>query len=280
MLQNSKALLLSLGNNGNDCSLAILLSIIPLVLITKAGVLGNTAAYHINHQCSLLYNECHENKQHTKRQDLVLELRAYLKHNFSVTSLAGCGTITLPSEPGSHDIEVHTWKPVACSSIGETRCRMYDFYLGMALTEIQPLDPVPTSDSEHEMVKDVDTRLFSKGGLLTDGSGSIHVRVSVMKNYCKDEKVDTDFCSAAEESRPRHRVKMRETVDEVLSRVRRNKRGRMSRLYNNSSDKLKHDSGASPSEETKSNSPPMSDIVSDRTKEVLTRVRSRKKNGS
>ena len=228
-----KGLLLLIGQNGRDFSRTILLSIVPLALIIQATVLGDTGLYHLNHQFSLLFNRCQDDdQQHTQSQHMVLELRAYFKHNFGVLSLAGCGSLNLPSEPGTYDFKVPTWKPVACSTISERKCRMYDFYLGSCLSEIGPLDPVPTSEGESELMKEGDGKLFSKGGLMTDGSGSITVRVNVMRNYFKDNDNHTAMHS---EETHQHRVKMRETVDEVLSRVRRNKRGRMARLYNSSS---------------------------------------------
>jgi hypothetical protein len=215
---------------------SVLLSIVPLALMTSAKVFSDTAVYNVNHQFALLYNECHDKNENDA--PLILELYAYFRHNFGLTSLAGCGTITLPTEPGNYDLCVPTWKPIACSGIGETRCRMQDFFLGSCLSEISPLDPVPTSDSESEMVKDVNVRLFSKGGLVTDGSGTINVQlhISRLMTRCGDSifrKRHAEMNPTIDEYQ-QHRVKMRETVDEVLSRVRRNKRGRMSRINHSS----------------------------------------------
>ena len=298
----SKVVLLSFGNNEGDASLTILMLIVPLALIVKAGVVGDSSLYHLNHQFSLLYNDPQEDTQLNIPDDddyespmflykeppahLVLELRVYFKHNFGVVSLAGCGSVTLPSESGTHDIEVPTWKPIACSSMGETRCRMHAYYLGSCLSEVGPLDSMPSSESEADMMNDPELSLFSKGGLLTDSSGSINVRVNVMSNYFNNKSNKNDAQSSREES-TLHMVKMRETVDEVLSRVRKNKRGRMARVYNSAeastgiesvtiADKWIHSDSAvqQSTEETKENV--INNKVSGRAAEALARLRSRK----
>ena len=96
---------------------------------------------------------------------------------------------------------------------------MHSYYLGACLSEVLPSEP-PSED-------DLANRLLSKAGLITDGSGTIHLRVNVMKNYFNGaySKGISD-----EQESSQHRMKVQETVDEVLSRVRRNKRVRMSRV--------------------------------------------------
>ena len=81
-------------------------------------------------------------------------------------------------------------------------------------------------------------------------------------------------------------VKMRETVDEVLSRVRKNKRGRMARVYTSAeastgkenatiADKWRHSASAVQfTEETEEQV--INNKVSDRAAEALARLRSRK----
>ena len=281
-----------------DFSRIIVLATVPLGLFFQSVAFGEGSNYHINHQFSLLYNGCqkdqptHANRcganvesKHKIRRDLVLELHAYCKHNFGVASLAGCGTVTLPTERGNYDIDVPTWKPVACSTIGERRCRMYDYYLGKCLDEILPSDPVPISELENEWVKGTEIRLFSKAGLITDGSGFIRLRVNVMENYYKNEG-QFDLHSTPEELESlQQRVRMQETVDEVLMRVRRNKRQRMARDHE-SSDPISENCGTNAdrrslrgnpsSEEEKSNNIDKRKDL-DRTVEVLERVRSRQK---
>lgn len=213
--------------------LSVLLSIVPLALITPAKVFSNSV-YHFNHQFTLLYNTHGDQLTQDDAGPLLLELRAYFEHNFGLTSLAGFGTVTIPTEPGTYEVFVPTWKPISCPGIGKTRGRMHDYYLGgSCLSEIDPHDPIPTSNNEGELIKDTNVILFSRGGLFTDSSGTIHVRIHVSKvlrfrgdsisnSHCHPEM----FHAIPMEESKQHRVKMRETVDEVLSRVRRNKRGR------------------------------------------------------
>lgn len=205
----------------------VLLSIIPLALITSAKVFSDSV-YHFNHQFTFLYDT------QGAAGPLLLELRAYFKHNFGLTSLAGFGSVTIPTEPGTYEVFVPTWKPIACPGISQTRGRMHDYYLGgSCLSVIDSHDPIPTSGNENDLIKDANVSLFSKGGLVTDSSGTIHVRIHVARllrfrgdsafnSYRHPEMIQAN---PIEESK-QHRVKMRETVDEVLSRVRRNKRGR------------------------------------------------------
>ena len=102
---------------------------------------------------------------------------------------------------------------------------MQSYYLGtcLSVSETLPSEPAllpPSEDGE------LATRRLSKAGQITDGSGIIHLRVNVMKNYFNSAYSNT----SDELESPQHRVKVQETVDEVLSRVRRNKRVRMSRM--------------------------------------------------
>lgn len=298
-LPQRKFLLLSMGDSGSAFSDTLLLSTVPLALVVKATVLGNAAHYHFNHHFSLLYSLGQEKEEEgrqggspTTKEDearrtipppsanLVLELHAYFKHNYGITSLAGCGTMVLPSEPGTHDLELSAWKPIACHGHSETRCRMHAFYLGSCLSDIGPLDEVPTSESEGDVVSHASIGLFSKGGLVSDGSGSILVSVSVAKNYFIRSKAQAETPSEREGA-VQHQAKVRETVDEVLSRVRRNKRGRMARVYTSSSAESTRVKGVDPAkwdhsgfEEAKRCD--FTDRVSSRTAEVLERVRSRK----
>jgi hypothetical protein len=163
----------------------------------------------------------------------MMEMHAYFHHNFGMISLAGSAIVALPSEPGTYDINVPTFKPIACSGMNEKKCRMQSYYLGTSCpsSEVrptsEPADPtiVLSNDDEDGLTS---TRLLSKAGLITDGSGTIHLRVNVMKNYFNGAYNISDELDSSSQ----HRVKLQETVDEVLSRVRRNKRVRMSRaLY-------------------------------------------------
>ena len=158
----------------------------------------------------------------------MLEMNAYFHHNFGLISLAGSAVVPLPLEAGTYDINVPTLKPIACSGLNERKCRMQSYYLGTCLSEVQASSELPsTASSTTEDGADMATRLLSKAGLITDGSGTIHIRVSVMKNYFNgayskgiSEELETS----------QHRMKVQETVDEVMARIRRNKRIRNSRV--------------------------------------------------
>jgi len=211
-------LMLWYGDYGHDYSLALLFTVVPLGLIINAAISGSDASlYHINHQFLLLFN----NSSDTDKQpnQLVLELKVFFQNNFGFESLAGCGTVNIPTEAGTYDLQVPTWKPIACPGVGETEGRMYDYFLGSSC-EVGPQDPMPT---ELELSKDTDIRLLSKAGLHTKSTGSVRLKINIMPNFFKDkikaEVVDNHH----------HRVKMRETVDEVLTRVRLNKIERVRR---------------------------------------------------
>ena len=181
--------------------------------------------HHVNHQFSLLFRKSSNNDHpaNISHQNAMMEMHAYFHHNFGMISLAGSAVVPLPSEPGTYDINVPTFKPIACSGMNESRCRMQSYYLGTCLSEILSSEPAPTPSNEDG---ELATRRLSKAGQITDGSGIIHLRVNVMKNYFNSAYSNT----SDELESSQHRVKVQETVDEVLSRVRRNKRVRMSRM--------------------------------------------------
>ena len=175
---------------------------------------------HVNHQFSLLYSKSRQINDDKvtiieSPQTIKMEIHAYFHHNFDLISLAGSALIDLPSEPGTYDIEVQTIKPIACAGMNERRCRLHSYFLGSSLDRVSAI--IQPNDRE---------------GLITDGSGTIRIRVNVTKNHFKNGAYygynNTDYYD--EFVSPNHRAKMQETVDEVLSRVRRNKRLRMSRM--------------------------------------------------
>ena len=94
---------------------------------------------------------------------------------------------------------------------------MQSYYLGTCMSDVRPCEPSPTT-----------RRILSKAGLITEGSGSITLRVNVMKNYFNGA-YNNNNSSDEQAYSSQHRTTVQETVDEVLSRVRRNKRIRMSR---------------------------------------------------
>lgn len=231
--------ILNFSGIGNYTSPAILFSIIPVGLVVQFITFGRVKVHHVNHQFSLLYRKSRQisssNVDHLANepppQNAKMEVHAYFRHNFGLTSSAGSAIIALPSEPGTYDISVLTFKPLACSGMNERKCRMHSYYLGTCLSETKTSHPFPAKLSNEDIIMDTGTNntrlLFSKAGLITDGSGMIRIRVNVMPNYFNDSWNEDEV--NAKES-----VKLRETVDEVLSRVRRNKRIRMSRMMTSS----------------------------------------------
>ena len=160
-------------------------------------------------------------------QTAMLEMNAYFHHNFGLISLAGSAVVPLPLEAGTYDINVPALKPIACSGLNERICRKQSYYLGTCLSEVESSSELPPTASSTEDGADIATRLLSKAGLITDGSGTIHLRVSVMKNYFNGAHSKG---IPEEQESSQHRMKVKETVDEVIARVRRNKRIRNSRV--------------------------------------------------
>ena len=113
--------MLLLDNIGGDLLQSVLLAIVPLASISASNGIDDATGWHINHQFTVLYgrdrrdqNESVKKGDDIRRnsnssQNLVLELRAYLRQNFGLTSMAGCGTVSLPTDPGTYDILVKTW---------------------------------------------------------------------------------------------------------------------------------------------------------------------------
>jgi hypothetical protein len=256
--------MLSFGGIEWDLSQKVVLSVLPLILMLKQ--VTPNELYHFNHQFTTMFNS----KSNGKHGRIVLELSAVQLHNFGVTSLAGCGTVNIPTKPGLYDLEIETWKPIACSSVGETRSRMHDYYLGCCLDEIGPLESAPTAANEQDWLKKANTGFFSKHDLHTNGSGTIKLRVNVTENYFR-RNIDAN-CTLDESESEIQRGLIRETVDEVLNRVRRNKRGRMAgvRMWEVTAEDTKNISLRKEKDDTVRAS------VSSRAAEVLERVRSRR----
>ncbi len=205
---------------------AVLLSIVPFGLLCQFIQFGRVKMHHINHQFSLLFRNSSDKEGRSStisHPAALIEMHAYFHHNFGLISLAGSTVAPLPFEPGTYDIHVPTFKPIACSGMNERKCRMQSYYLGTCLNDEGRPGPTPSNEEDGEIA----TRL-SKAGLITDGSGTIHLRVNIMKNYFNGAYSKDRTSDELEES-CQHRMKVQETVDEVLSRVRRNKRVRVSR---------------------------------------------------
>ncbi|KAL7521859.1 hypothetical protein ACHAWX_006547 [Stephanocyclus meneghinianus] len=256
--------MLSFGGIECDLSQTVVLSILPLILMLKQ--VTPNELYSFNHQFTTMFNS----KNIRKHGRLVLELSAIQLHNFGVTSFAGYGTVNLPTKPGAYDLKIETWKPTACSSVGEARSRMHDYYLGSCLDEIGPLESAPTAANEQHWLKKASMELFSKHDLHTNGSGTIKLRVNVTENYFRRNLIAN--CTPDESESELQRGLIRETVDEVLKRVRRNKRGRMAGvgMWVVSAEVTKN---LSPRREKDAT---VQANVSRRAAEVLERVRSRR----
>lgn len=192
--------------------------IAPLALVFRQ---GSYKPYHLNHQFTTMFND--ENSAR-----LVLELNAVLYYN-DMEYRMGCAAVDIPIADGNQELEISTWIPVARSSLGD-RSRLHYFYLGASLNGIGPADPAQTASKEQDLAKMFNTSLLSKHDLSCEKSGIIRVRVSIAKNrFRRNEKTLDDLVPMRSQSR---RVFLRETADEVLSRVRKNKRLRMASLYN------------------------------------------------
>eukprot|EP00569_Conticribra_weissflogii_P009258 CAMPEP_0171371884 /NCGR_PEP_ID=MMETSP0879-20121228/8925_1 /TAXON_ID=67004 /ORGANISM="Thalassiosira weissflogii, Strain CCMP1336" /LENGTH=601 /DNA_ID=CAMNT_0011880549 /DNA_START=281 /DNA_END=2086 /DNA_ORIENTATION=+ len=220
----------TIGDAEGTFSQYLLVATIPLWFIAKFILLGDGLLFHFNHMIPIKYNLNGTERSCGMEQSLVLELNVYYKQNFGITSLGGYGTIALPLQTGESDFIVPTYVPVSTSQTNETICQMHRYYLGTCLDEVRPFEPVPICNAHAGLARRSKIKMFSRGGLATDTSGIIRVRVSVMKNYFEKICKDNPNATIGEMSFE-NRVRRRETVDEVLARVRKNKRERMTRLH-------------------------------------------------
>ena len=207
--------------------------ITPLALMASSRGFSNIIVHYSNHQFNILYND-ETGKIVDTPPPLFLELWGYFKHNnFGLISLTGCGTIALPTDPGNYDVCAPTWKSIACRPIGVTRFRLHDFFLG-SCGEMNPMDPVLTSCSEAEMVKDVKWDYSATEVYWRMGVGQRMCRYLCIEKFLLPvdmmSRCHAGINLTVEESK-QHWVQMRENIDEVISQVRWNRRGRMSRGY-------------------------------------------------
>ena len=207
----------------NDFSRVTIPSIGPLILMLNHATVGNNGFYHFNHQISFMFDSNHHDIP--RHEQVVLELNAILLHNCGA-SFAGCAHVNIPSKTGIHDIELVTCRPIALSTTGTARGKMYDFYLGSSLDEITAIDTVLPSSVEHDSV--TNSRLLSKHDIHTTGSGTIRVSVNITNNHFTQEGKKLEWNSMHDGfNSQKQRVFISETVDEILKRVRYNKRLRM-----------------------------------------------------
>lgn len=220
----------TIGDAEGTFSQYLLVATIFLCLSAEFILMGEGLIFHFNQIIPIRYNLNETEGKCGMDKSLILELNVYYKQNFGITSLGGYGTIALPLQTGEFDFIVPTYVPVATSQTNETICQMHRYYLGTCLDEVRPFEPVPICNAHAGLEWGSKIKMFSRGGLATDTSGIIRVRISVMKNYFEKICKDNQNASIGEISFE-NRVRLRETVDEVLARVRKNKRERMARLH-------------------------------------------------
>ena len=184
----------------------------------------------------MLFN-ADDNTQHPKCEKFVLELSVLILCSFGVRAVAGCAAVKIPTEPASYDLEVLTWKPIALSSSGTTLSKMHHYYLGTT-PGVGADDPLPSSN-EQDWTKGTGVKLLSKHDLHTEAAGTIRIRVNVTKNeFIGHDDKPNENCTDDYQSQMQ-RSFVRETAEEILKRVRRNKRQRMAAVMTEIAPRLK-----------------------------------------
>ena len=158
---------------------------------------------------------------------LDMKIQVYAKRSDLIVSLLGQTSILIPTTIDNQRIEVQTYRPIIFNGISETMYRLKEHHLGSTMKEIQ-----------HSLSK------FSPkdNTVVTEPSGTLVLRVQSISNNV--------FCPHfvqpnADDEGPI----LKESVDEILSRIRRSKRAR---AMDNCSESVQ---------------------LTSRTKEVLDRVR-------
>ena len=174
---------------------------------------------------------------HIEKHPMII-IQVCAKRSDSIESLLGYGVLHIPTTHGTHDIEVPTCRPVCSEETPEPLFRLKDYYLGSTVDEMQIRNMLEPS---------------MKQKVKTESSGSVRIRL---------QSISTElFTSFPATDNHGTMPILKESVDEVLSRVRRNKRE--TSLY----DSLETLQESKNGEKL---------IVSRKTKEVLERVRARK----
>lgn len=158
---------------------------------------------------------------------LEMKIQVYAKRSDLIVSLLGQTSVLIPTTIDNQRIEVQTYRPIRFNGISETMYRLKDHHLGSTMKEIQ-----------HSLSK------FNPkdNTVVTDPSGTLVLRVQSISNNA--------FCPHfAQPNADDEGPILKESVDEILSRIRRSKR---SRAMDNCSETVK---------------------LTSRTKEVLDRVR-------
>lgn len=119
--------------------------------------------------------------------------------------LEGYGYHHLSDQPGSHDLEVRTWRPV-----GKIRDQMQDFFLGNAayLKDEHFVDSVNKTASA-----------LNRFGVLTHSSGSVRIRVHTV--VTDPRSVDLHHKETAEQQQAQDSsLKVKRTVNDILQSFR------------------------------------------------------------
>lgn len=186
-----------------------------------------------------------------------------LTRNEGITSVLGYGFIDVPMNPGSYDIDISTFRPVAGKNMGEIEYRMKDYYFGCAAKDFQYMkaaliSPILAPKGSNKL------SVGTRNGIVTEGSGSVRIRIRVLS-----------LPEVGRHRNKRHNHKnsdrpiFHETISEVLSRVRRNKRERLMCNKFNSKVPETYDRSAIGTNTKEYDQNP-------RTGEILRRVRARK----
>jgi len=157
---------------------------------------------------------------------LDMKIQIYAQRSDSIVCLLGQTSVLIPTTIDNQRIEVQTYRPISINGISETMYRLKEHYLGSTLKEIQ-----------YSLLK------FNQkdNTVVTEPSGTLVLRVQSIS----DSVFPPYFVQPNAEEGPI----LKESVDEILSRIRRSKR---SRAMDNCSKTVK---------------------LTSRTKEVLDRVR-------
>jgi len=153
----------------------------------------------------------------------VLFFQVNLTKSKGTASVLGYGFVDIPMNPGNYDIDISTSKPVAGKNMGEIEYRMNDYYFGCSTKEFQYMK---TALNAPLLKPKTDNKLTvaSRNGIVTEGSGSVRIRIRVLSLPEGRNHRDT-YQNHTNLTRPI----FHETISEVLSRVRRNKRERLIR---------------------------------------------------
>ncbi len=156
----------------------------------------DSPVYHFAHSISLF-------KTATNDSQPTIFIQVYSKQSENTVSLLGCGSSPLLTSNSCYEINITTCRPLGYEERSERYVRLRDYYLGCTIDEIR-----------NEKAFYFNTKQNS----VTEGSGTIRLRVqNLSRNFCSSVPSE-----ASDESS--HIIK--ESVDEVLSRLRRQKRER------------------------------------------------------